>query len=107
MDNINPITQADLAKYMGLTKDAAGTAAGDVCDASGSKKMEVDNANANQITYKYRRGGVTLQAVINVATQTMTWSVDGVTKGDPRHTALREGLKLASDADLGDSGVTW
>ena len=104
MDNINPIGQGDLAKYMGLTKDKDGNddATGNaVSDASNSKMMRTI-ANSQNIEYFYRRGGVTLRATINVPEQKITWEVSGINNQTNRKTALREGLKLATDGDLAE-----
>ena len=107
MDNITSIGQADLAKYMGLTKGSGGNPASPTMDASESKRMVVDDTTGN-ITYQYRRGGVTLIGTINVGSQQITWQYNGLSSQSDanRITALREGLKLAQDGDLTENTTT-
>ena len=92
MDNVEAIKQADLQKYMGLDADGL--------DASGSKFMKVDDTanNGSKICYQYQRGGVILQAAIDVDKQQVKWTVSGSgitdTDTDKRYVAICEGLKL-------------
>lgn len=103
LTNKSKFAQKDLDKRMGLV-NGKDTGAGKTMGVVGvvlvpdpTAPADATKATADYVlTYRYERGGVTLQGIMYIMSQNTTWSVSGLdaTKDAKRIAAIEDGLKI-------------